>query len=311
MKTLNSPIMAQRRLSLKGWGLLILLALIWGGSFTANHLALVQMPVATTVAFRVSVAAALLWVYIAATGLPVPKGWRFARDALVLGLTNNVIPFSLIVWGQTQIPSGLAGILNASTAVFSVLVAAAIFPDERLGLRRAIGVLLGLAGVCVVFGPDKLTHLDPTSLGQWAVLGAGLSYAVSAAYGRAALKGVRPEVGAASMLTASALIMLPAAFVLNGLPPAPSPITIMALLYLAVMASAVAYRLFYTVLAEAGAGNLGLVTLMIAPIAVLVGAAFLNETLPPQAFAGLALLTLGMVTIDGRPLAWIATRFSA
>ena len=306
-----SQAIPQRHLSLKSWGLLLLLAVIWGGSFTANHQALAQWPVLSTVAFRVSVAAVTLWLYIAATGLPVPRGWRFRRDALVLGLMNNVIPFSLIVWGQTQIASGLAGILNASTALFSVLVASVVFPDEQLGLRRLTGVLIGLAGVVVVIGPQALTHLNLTSLGQLAVLGAGLSYAVAAVYGRTALKGVRPEVGAAAMLTGSATIMLPAALILNGLPPVPEPKTLAALLYLALMASAVAYRLFYTVLQAAGAGNLGLATLLIAPFAVLFGALFFGETLPPEAFAGAALLTLGLVVIDGRPLNWLRTRFSA
>ncbi|MGV8986405.1 MAG: DMT family transporter [Cypionkella sp.] len=306
-----SQAIPQRRLSLKGWSLLVLLALIWGGSFTANRLALAQWPVATTVAFRVSVAAVTLWLYIATTGLAVPKGWRFKRDALVLGLFNNVVPFSLIVWGQTQIASGLAGILNSSTALFSVLVAAAVFPDEHLGLRRLSGVLLGLAGVAIVIGPQALTRLDLTSLGQLAILGAGLSYAFSAAYGRTALKGVRPEVGAAAMLTGSSLIMLPAALILNGLPPAPETGTLAALFYLAIMASAVAYRLYYTVLQEAGVGNLGLVTLLVAPVAVVFGTLFFHEALPPAAFAGLALLTLGMIVIDGRPLHWLTKRFFA
>lgn len=289
----------------------MLLALIWGGSFTANHTALAQMPVASVVAFRVSVAAAVLWAYVLGAGLTVPRGWRFARDALVLGVFNNVVPFSLIVWGQTHIPSGLAGILNASTALFSVLVAAAVFPDERLGLSRLTGVFLGLAGVAVVIGPQALAHLDLTSLGQLAILGAGLSYAGSGAYGRSALKGIRPEVGAAAMLTASAAIMLPTALILNGLPPLPQPKTLAALLYLALIASAFAYRLFYTILQQAGAGNLGLVTLLIAPVAVLLGAALFGETLPPQAFAGMALLTLGMIVLDGRPLRWLAGRFTS
>ena len=302
---------AQRSLTAKSWSLLLLLALIWGGSFTANHLALADWPVASVVAFRVSFAAAVLWAYVRAAGLPVPKGWRFRRDALVMGIFNNVVPFSLIVWGQTHIPSGVAGILNASTAVFSVLVAAMVFPDERLGLRRLTGVALGLAGVAVVIGPAALSHLDLTSLGQLAVLGAGLSYALSGIYGRQTLSAVRPEVSAAAMLTASALIMVPAAFALNGLPPVPAPATLAALVYLALIASAVAYRLFYTVLQAAGAGNLGLVTLLIAPVAVLLGAAFFGETLPPTALAGMALLTLGMVVIDGRPLRWLAARFSA
>ena len=307
---MTAPV-TQRSLTLKGWSLLLLLALIWGGSFTANHAALVQMPVATVVAFRVTGAAIVLWAYIAIARLPVPKTWAFARSALVLGVFNNVVPFSLIVWGQTHIASGLAGILNAATALFSVLLAAALFPDERLGPRRLIGVILGLAGVAVVIGPDTLRHFDLTSLGQLAILGAGLSYAGAAAFGRQALRGIRPEVGAAAMLTASALIMTPTALILGGLPPLPQGQTLAALLYLALIASAFAYRLFYTILQQAGAGNLGLVTLLITPFAILFGAVLFRETLPPQAFAGVALLTLGMVVLDGRPLRWLSHKFYA
>ncbi len=310
-KAVMSTPVPQRHLTLKGWGLLLLLALIWGGSFTANHAALAQMPVATVVAFRVAAAALVLWAYIGLTRLPVPKTWAFARSALILGVFNNVVPFSLIVWGQTHIASGLAGILNASTALFSVLVAAAFFPDERLGPRRLIGVILGLAGVAVVIGPDALRHFDLTSLGQLAILGAGMSYAGAAAFGRQALRGIRPEVGAAAMLTASALIMVPTALVTGGVPPLPQGQTLIALLYLALIASALAYRLFYTILQEAGAGNLGLVTLLITPFAILFGAVLFHESLPPQAFGGLALLMLGMVVLDGRPVDWLAARFSA
>jgi drug/metabolite transporter (DMT)-like permease len=290
----------QKRLSLRGYALMAFLALIWGGSFTANHLALASVPVATTVAARVGGAALVLWAYIALARLPVPLTGRFLVTSLVLGLGNNILPFTLIVWGQTHVPSGLAGILNASTALFSVLVAAAVFPDERLTPNRLIGVILGLAGVAAIIGPAALTHLDLTSLGQLAILGAGLAYAFSAAFGRRRLVGIRPEVGAAGMLTAAALIMLPAALLLDGPPGLPPASALAALAYLAILSSALAYRIYYTVLAEAGAGNLSLVTLFVAPVAVFFGWAALGEALPPSAFAGLAFLTLGMILIDGR-----------
>jgi drug/metabolite transporter (DMT)-like permease len=291
----------QKHLSLGGWGLMALLALIWGGSFSANHAALSAVPVAATVATRVGGAALVLWIFIALARLPVPRRFSFVVTSLVLGFGNNVVPFTLIVWGQTHVPSGLAGILNATTALFQVLVAAAVFPDERLTPNRLIGVLVGLAGVAAIIGPSALAHLDPTSLGQLAILGAGLAYALSAAYGRKRLAGIRPEVGAAGMLSGASLIMIPAALLLDGTPAALPPLPALAgLAYLALVSSAYAYRLYYTVLAQAGAGNLGLVTLLIAPIAVLLGWAILGETLPASAFAGLALLTLGMILVDGR-----------
>ncbi|WP_265332509.1 DMT family transporter [Stagnihabitans tardus] len=274
-----------------------LLALIWGGSFTANHAALSALPVMTTVALRVSGAALALWAWIAVARLPVPQGRRFWGDAALMGLFNNLLPFSLIVWGQTQIPSGLAGILNASTALFSVLIAALAFADERLTRNRIAGLVLGLVGVVVTIGPASLHDFDLTSLGQLAILGAGLCYGLSGAYGRARLKGIRPEVSAAAMLSVSALTLAPLALWQNGLPQFTAP-SLAAVLYLALIASALAYRLFYTILAEAGAGNLGLVTLLIAPVAVILGALLYGETLPPQAFAGLALITGGLILMN-------------
>jgi drug/metabolite transporter (DMT)-like permease len=231
---------------------------------------------------------------------------------VTLGFFNNVVPFSLIVWGQTHIDSGLAGILNATTAIFSVLLAALVFPDERLTPAKGIGVALGLAGVVVTIGPAALAQLDFTSLGQLAVLAAALSYAGAAIYGRRALAGIRPEVGAAGMLTASAAIMIPSALIFEGIPGFRYMAqTWASLAYLALFASAFAYILFYRVLQVAGAGNLGLVTLLIAPVAVVLGAVVYGEALPTTAYLGLLLLAAGMLVIDGRLYPWARARFSA
>ena len=298
----------QRSLSLTAWTLLGLLALIWGASFISNRAAIAEVPVLTTVAFRVTGASLALWTYIALRKLPVPTGSKWLRTCLVLSVTNNIIPFSLIVWGQTHIPSGLAGILNASTAIFSVALAGLVYPDERLTGRRALGVTLGLIGIATAIGPATMSHLDLTSLGQLAILAAGLSYATSAIFGRRALTGIRPEVGAAGMLTTSAVLMIPLALWHDGTPTLTYlPQTWAALAYLAFAASAFAYILFYRVLQLAGAGNLGLVTLLIAPIAVILGAITYHETLPATAYAGFAIIALGMLILDGR----IFAKFSA
>lgn len=286
------------------------LALIWGGSFVANRQALTEVPVLSIVAVRVLGGAVALWLWIGLRGLPVPRGARWLAACAGMGLFNNIIPFTLIVWGQTQIPSGLAGILNASTAVFGVLVAAVVFADERLTLPRLAGVALGLAGVVVAIGPAALAGFDLRSAAQLACLGAALSYAVSGAFGRVMLKGVRPEVSAAGMLTAAALVLVPLAGVVDGLPQAmPSAASWAALAYLALAASAVAYILFYAVLTLAGAGNLGLVTLLVAPVAIGLGAVIFGERLSAGAFVGFALIALGLAVLDGR-IRWPG-RFSA
>ena len=297
----SSP--TQKSISPATWGLMLLLALIWGGSFTANRAALTEVGVLTTVAVRVSGAALALWLWIALRRLPVPRGWRWIGTCALLGLLNNVLPFTLIVWGQTRIDSGLAAILNGATALFSVLLAALLFRDEALNLRRGLGLGLGLAGVVVVIGPETLAGFDLTSLAQLAVLAAAASYATAAVIARRALQGVRAEVGAAGMLSAAALIMVPLALWQDGVSALHhAPEVWAALAYLALIASALAYMIFYLILARAGAGNLGLVTLLIAPVAILFGALAFGETLAPGAYAGFALLAAGMLVLDGRLL---------
>ncbi len=293
-------------MSPRAWVELLVLSFLWGGSFMANSIALREVGVFTVVAFRVMGAAAVLWLYVLSRGLEVPGAPRIWAAFLVMGLLNNVIPFTLIVWGQQIIPSGLASILNASTAIFAVIVAAAVFADERLTLRKAIGVSLGFAGVATAIGLSALRELDLRSLGQLAVVGASVSYAFATVFARRAMKGLTPQVAAAGMTSCSALFMVPTALLLDGAPKAGLlPETWAAVAYLAVMATAFAYLLYYRVLAMAGSGNLSLVTLLIVPFAIALGVIFLGEELRTQAYAGFALLTVGLIVLDGRLIGWL------
>lgn len=288
----------------RAWGELLLLSLLWGGSFLAISFALREVDVFTVVAIRVAGAALVLWAYVLLRGLALPRALQIWVAFLVMGLLNNIIPFSLIVWGQQNIPSGLASILNASTAVFGVIVAAACFADERLSARKVIGVTLGFLGVATAIGLSSLKQFDIRSLSQLAIMGASVSYAFAGAWARVALKGLTPQVAAAGMTSASALFMLPTALLVEGPPDLSlTPQTWAALAYLAVMATALAYLLYYRVLAVAGSGNLMLVTLLVAPVAIALGAIVLGEDLRPQAYAGFALLALGLIVLDGRILA--------
>ena len=291
----------QQTISPRAWALMALLAAIWGGSFLSNRIALEEVGVLTTVAFRVAGAALFLWAYVVLRGLAVPRGARWPAVFLGMGVLNNVIPFTLIVWGQQYIPSGLAAIFNASTAIFAVLLAALIFADERLSVRKAVGVALGFAGVATAIGIGNLAALDLTSLGQLAIIGSSVSYAVASVFGRVFLKGIRPEVSAAGMLTGSALVMLPLALFAEGAPSFDyTAATWAALAYLAFAASALAYILYYFVLGLAGAGNLSLVTLLVVPVAIVLGGLVYEEALQPADYAGFALLAFGLLIIDGR-----------
>lgn len=139
----------QKSLSSRAWIELLLLSFIWGASFLSIRVALYEVPVMTAVAHRVFWAALMLWGYVLIKGIPIPRSARIWGAFFIMGLLNNAIPFTLMAWGQLYIETGLTSILNAATAIFGVIVAAIVFPDERLTMNRAIGVLVGFAGVVV------------------------------------------------------------------------------------------------------------------------------------------------------------------
>jgi len=290
----------QKTLSARAWAELLLLGLIWGASFLAIRIALDEVPVVTVVLHRTGWAMLVLWIVVAVMRLPVPRDPRIWGAFLVMGLLNNVIPFGLMTWGQLHIETGLTSILNAATAILAVIVAALVFPDEKLTKRKVIGVTLGFLSVVTTIGLSALTSFDPRSLSQLAVLGGTLSYALAGSWARATLGALPPQVAAAGMLTGSTLILLPAALLIDG----PirfdlQPVTWLAIAYYALFATAGAYLLYYRVLAMAGSGNLLLVTLVIPPVAILLGALVLGEALHPRALAGFALLALGLLILNG------------
>ncbi|AAV95383.1 DMT family transporter [Ruegeria pomeroyi] len=292
----------QKTLSPRAWAELLLLGLIWGASFLAIRVALDEVPVVTAVLHRTFWAALLLWLVVWASRIALPRDPRVWGAFLVMGLLNNVIPFGLMAWGQLYIETGLTSILNASTAIFGVLVAAAVFADERLTPRRLLGVSIGFAGVVITIGFEHLTRFDPRSTAQLAVLAGTLSYAFAGAWARARLGGLAPQLAAAGMLTGSSLILLPAALLIDGpVTLSLQPVTWAAIGYYALVATAGAYLLYYRVLAMAGAGNLMLVTLVIPPVAIGLGAWIRDEALPANAFGGLALLALGLMLLNRRP----------
>lgn len=287
------------------WLMLIVLSLLWGTSFLAIEIALRELSPLWIVTLRITLAALALWVMVLLLGLR-PKfnatiWWAF----LIMGLTNNVIPFNLIVWGQQFINSGLAAILNATTPIFSVLVAALMLHDEKPGLGKFIGVGFGFIGTVLMIGPQALEGIGDDVLGQLAILGASLSYALSAAFGRRFNGlGLNPLVSAAGMLTVSSALLLPLALILGSA----SDVlkihshTVLALLSLAILSTALAYQIYFRVLASSGATNILLVTFLIPVSAVLLGYVFLQESLRWEHFAGMALIGLGLLAIDGRLL---------
>lgn len=293
--------MTEDRIPVRAWIDLALLALLWGGSFLAIREALDEIGFLTSVAHRVTWASVMLWIIVAARRLAVPRSLRTWSAFFVMGCLNNVIPFTLMAWGQLSIESGLTAILNATSAIWAVLFAALFFADERLTTRRAIGVLIGFVGVSTAIGLQNLASLELRSLAQLAVIGGTISYAFAGCWARARLQDQSPLVAAAGMLTCSTLVMLPLSRALEGpLEFDLSLSTWAAIAYFALAATAAAYILYYRILAAAGAGNLLLVTLMIPPIAILLGSWARDEALTSGAYLGFALLGAGLLILDGR-----------
>ena len=293
------------------WLILGILAVIWGGAFFFIGVAVRHVPPLTYVWLRLTIAAAAMWGYLYFKGekLGLPAGaWR---SILLLALLNNALPFTLFGWGQTHIASGLASILNATTPIWGVLVAHFLTHDERMTPRKIAGVLLGFGGVATMIGPSLLSSLGTSALAQLACVTASLSYALAAVWARRFRRqGISPLSVTTGQLTAGAVMMLPLSILvdkpwLHAFPPLTAWGAIAAL---ALFCTAFGYVLYFRLIATSGATNALLVTLLVPPVAILLGALFLSETLAPQDFFGLGLIALGLAAIDGRLLSLFAEK---
>jgi drug/metabolite transporter (DMT)-like permease len=285
------------------WAMLLALSLIWGGSFLFNAVALRGFPPLTVVALRVGTGAACLWLVILVMGFAVPRDARIWLRFLVMGILNNAIPFTLIVWGQQFITSGLASILNATTPLFAVVAANLALPDEKLTVNRFAGVIVGLLGVVIIMGTGEVRIIGQHLWAELAVLLASISYALASIWGRR-FGHIPPMVTAAGQVTASSLVMAPLAIWLDE-PWRGTSADLSAWAAagcLGVVSTALAYGLYFAILKRSGATNIVLVTLLIAPSAVLLGAIFLEEAIAAGDMAGLLAIGMGLALIDGRLL---------
>ena len=287
------------------WGTLLVLALIWGAAFLFIGVAVRHVPPLTYVWLRLAIAATAMWIFLRWTGVALDLPRSAWGSILLLALLNNAVPFTLFGWGQTHIASGLASILNATTPIWGVVVAHLFTRDERLTPLKFAGVLLGFGGVALMIGPSLLTNLGSSALAQLACVTAALCYALAAVWARRFRKqGLSPLTVTTAQLTAGAAMMLPLALVVDqpwtmAMPPLTAWGSIVAL---AVVCSAFGYVLYFRLIDSSGATNALLVTLLVPPVAILLGSLFLAEVLAPQDFAGLGLIALGLAAIDGRLL---------
>lgn len=285
------------------WALLGVLSLLWGGSFFFVGIAVKELPPVTIVTLRVSIAALALLTVCRIMGHSLPKRPQVLRAFFRMGLLNNMIPFCLIVWGQTHIASGVASILNATTPLFTVVVAHMLTADEKLTVNKFAGIVIGFAGVATMIGPAVLTGESSSLWGQLAILGAAISYSFAGIFGRRfKAMCVPPLVTATGQISASSIMLIPLALIIDH----PWSLTVpsaevwSALFGIALLSTALAYLIFFRILSSAGATNLALVTFLIPVSAILLGSLVLGEQLEAKHFFGMAMIAAGLVAIDGR-----------
>lgn len=292
--------------------MLLLLAAVWGGSFFFGEVALEEVPPLTITMHRVVWALPFLALIVFFKGILIPRSLKIWWSYLVMGALNNAIPFSLIFWGQTQIESGLASILNGTTAMFAAVIAGLLLPDEPLTVKKITGASLGIAGVAFIMGPSALVNFNLSNLAQLAILGATLSYSFAGVWGKTTLSGQPPLMNALGMLIGSTILMIPIVLAFDGPPNFVLSVEVWsALICLAVLSTALAYILYFAIMVRAGTVNLLLVTLLIPPFAVGLGALFLGEKFGTQAWIGFGIIAAGFAVTDGRLFSYLTQKTSS
>ena len=296
------------------WMLLVLLSVVWGGSFFFNGIALREFPTLSIVTARVGLAALALLFLMKMLGQGIQLNRQILKAFFGMSFLNNVVPFSLIVWGQQHIASGVASILNATTPLFTMLVAHWFTTDEKINPRRLLGVLTGMGGVGLMMGLDSMESSGFHLLGQSAILLAAFSYGLAGVYGkRFAQLEIPPLATATGQLCASSMILIPLTLWIDQpwTMAMPSIEGMGSLLGIALLSTALAYVIYFRLLKTAGATNLLLVTLLIPISAIILGVFLLDESLEPQHLSGMAVISLGLLIMDGRLLQFFRKTFPA
>jgi len=291
------------RIDARDWSLLGVLSVLWGGSFFFNGVVLRELPPLTLVLLRVALAAIILLPLLWAYGIRFPRGISGWTPFVAIGLFNNVLPFSLIVAGQTYIPSGLASILNATTPLFTVVVVACA-GEEKLYARRIAGVVAGLIGVVILHGGGFDGFGGGQGIGILLCLAGAFSYGLSALVARRLLSD-SPPLGTATfqLLASTAMMVVVAGFVERPWQlPTPAASTWLAVIGLAALSTALAYIVFFQILRRSGATNVMLVTLLIPVTAILLGYLVLGEQISPRESLGALVIGSALLLIDGRVL---------
>jgi drug/metabolite transporter (DMT)-like permease len=282
--------------------LLLVLATLWGASYTFIKLGVATIPPVTLIAARTLIAGAVLVVVIRSRGLALPRDGATWRRFLFQACLNSVIPFTLIAGAERTVDAGLATILNSTSPIFAFLLTVAITRHEAVTARKLLGVVAGIAGTCLIVGVEALGGIGEELLAQLAIVAATICYAGAAIFGRG-FKQLDPIMPAAGSLICGAAILVPLSLVIDR--PwtlAPSAQSIAALLGLAVFSTALAFVIYFRLVGTLGSVGTTAQAYLRVPIGVAIGAALLGETLSATAWIGLACVIAGVaaMTIPAR-----------
>lgn len=287
-------------MNLFDWTRLIILSLLWGGSYTWIELALIELDPMMIVFYRVLISSIFLILICKVLSLTFKIEKKIFILLFFMSLTNNVIPFNLIAWGQQEITASVGSILNATTPLFTVIIANYWPNGEKATLNRIVGVIVGFCGVTLLMGLS-IHDIDNSIIGQVAILLAAISYAISALIGKE-IKKIHPAISATYMLSISSIVLLPIIlFSGNDLTPAVSKQSMIAILGLAIFSTSIAYLIFYKLIENIGS-NVMLVTLLMPVSAILLSIIILNEAINITQVIGLILILTGLILVDGRAL---------
>jgi drug/metabolite transporter (DMT)-like permease len=297
---------ASPKLDATSWGLIAILSVLWGGAFFLIEVGLRSYPPNTLVFMRLALAVPPMFVVLKLSGGSLPNDLKSWWLLMIVGTLNCALPFILFFWGQQYLDSGYASVLNATTPLWGVIVAHFMTSDEKATPTRIIGVVVGLAGILVMVGPDATKGFTTNLLAQLACLVSTISYSFAAIYGRRLSQtSLTPMVVATGQTAMAALFMLPV-FLIVDQPwtmATPSLDSTLAGVTLALLSTALAYILYFRLIDGAGASNAQLVAFIMPVLAIILGIAFLGESLSNGQIAGALLIGIGLVILDGRLVA--------
>jgi drug/metabolite transporter (DMT)-like permease len=297
------------RLDATGWTLIAILSVLWGGSFILIELGLRSFPPMTLVFLRLALAVPPMWIAMRFMGQHLPSSPRIWAALTIVGAINCAFPFMLFFWGQQYLDSGYASILNATTPLWGVFAAHFLTKDEKATPMRILGVLVGLAGILVMVGPQAMRGLSHNLLAQIACLGSTVFYSFAAIYSRRlSRQKLTPMAIATGQTLTGALIMIPFMLLIDQpwTLAMPSLASTLATVALAVFATGLAYGFYFQLIDRAGAANAMLVAFVIPILAVILGIAFLNEALSGGQVIGAGLIAFSLIILDGRAIARLA-----